>query len=90
MPRPGKGMGQPLAQTLGKAEKTNVAVMRPTVNVKEAEEIGSHLPALTPGDTSVPKVDPLAKRSPFSRHGTFLNTQHPLAKALDHEGGNYD
>jgi hypothetical protein len=81
MPTP-KGISQPLGQGLGKAEKVNVAVQRPTVNVKEAEEIGSHLPTLTPGDTSIPKVDPLAKRSPFSKHGTFLNTDHPLDKAL--------
>jgi len=48
--------------TIGRSEKTNVALQRPTVNLKEAENLGEE--ATAAGSRPQPGVR-------FSRHGTF-------------------
>ena len=56
---------------LGKSEKINVAVQRPTVNLKEAENIGEQADAAA--RASAPEVK-------FSKHGTFgPSPAHPVA-----------
>lgn len=56
---------------LGRSEKINVALNRPTVNLKEAENLGEEATAV--GRENAPMVK-------FSRHGTFgPNPAHPVA-----------
>jgi hypothetical protein len=56
---------------LGKSEKFDVALMRPTVNVKESENQGEQ--AMAAARTTAPPVK-------FSKHGTFPggNPAHPV------------
>lgn len=60
----------------GPSEKINVAVQRPTVNVKEAENVSEQASAATQGM----KNQPLQ----FSKHATFGPPKaHPLEAAFE-------
>jgi len=55
---------------IGKSEKINVALMRPTVNVKEAENVAEQAEAVAHTAPSPVK---------FSKHGAFgPNPAHPV------------
>ena len=59
---------------LGQSEKINVAVQRPTVNVKEAENVGEQ--AAAANRANLPQVQ-------FLKHGTLMAKPHPLESAFD-------
>lgn len=54
---------------LGKSEKVDVALQRPNVNVKEAENQGEQARAAT-GQDQAPVI--------FTKHGTFVSRPNPL------------
>ena len=56
----------------GNDSRINVALMRPTVNLKEAENVGEAAAAVAPHTN-------LAQPHRFSRHGTFgpIQITHP-------------
>lgn len=65
-----KAVGLPLGQDT----KTNVAVQRPNVNLREAENVGEQASAA---------VAPLAPPQPvFAKHGTLFSKPHPLEHAF--------
>lgn len=51
---------------LGKSEKFNVSVQRPSVNLREAENLGEEASAASRNATGAP--------AGFSKHGTFSPT----------------
>jgi len=62
---------------IGRSEKTNVALQRPTVNLREAENLG---------EEAVAAASHIAKPElRFSKHGTFFATpaEHVIEKAWD-------
>jgi len=64
------GSGRGKAPGFGKDEKIDVALNRPTVNVKEAENVGEQASAAT--RATAPPVQ-------FSKHGSlFGNPAHPV------------
>ena len=64
------GSGRGKAPAFGKDEKLDVALQRPTVNIKEAENTGEQAEAAT-------RADQPAVR--FSKHGTLGgNPAHPV------------
>jgi hypothetical protein len=64
---------------IGRSEKFNVAVQRPTVNLKEAENVGEQIQ----GDVAKYKQSPYT----FSKHGTFNEDaaflKHPIERAFE-------
>lgn len=65
-------MKQPGMLPLGKDTPINVAVQRPTVNIREAENLGEQVAAETRANQ---------KPVTFSKHGTFA-----APKAITHPG----
>jgi hypothetical protein len=60
---------------VGKSEKINVAVMRPNVNVREAENVGEQAAA------EVAHLNPTPVQ--FSKHASFVPTKHPVERMFE-------
>jgi hypothetical protein len=60
---------------LGQDTKINVAVQRPSVNLKEAANVSEQAAAAVAHITQ--------PQPTFAKHGTFVSTPHPISSAWD-------
>jgi len=66
---------------LGKSEKLNVALQRPSVNIKESENQGEQAASLT---QRIKKSAGIDSGLQFSRHGTFgPPKKHPIEEMFE-------